>query len=121
MFTEIGISIDESFDANTEDTEEKLFEKTNMPVSENSQEGKTAISEAVSKMFNTVSEVFEEEVEESHEIPNQIVNKELAKFALPSSAAPTYLNIHFICEAASRLLFLSVHWAKQLPVLSSLK
>ncbi|KAJ8938298.1 hypothetical protein NQ318_020357 [Aromia moschata] len=28
---------------------------------------------------------------------------------------PPYLNIHYICESGSRLLFLSVHWAKNIP------
>lgn len=27
---------------------------------------------------------------------------------------PPYLNIHYICESGSRLLFLSVHWAKNI-------
>eukprot|EP00092_Neocalanus_flemingeri_P035078 GFUD01038172.1.p1 GENE.GFUD01038172.1~~GFUD01038172.1.p1 ORF type:complete len:415 (-),score=103.89 GFUD01038172.1:137-1381(-) len=118
---EIGISIDESFTANTEDQEEKPSESTNIPEMENSQESKTVISEAVTKMFNTVTETFDSAVEDIHEIPSPIVSKELAKFALPSSSNPAYLNIHFICEAASRLLFLSVHWAKELPVFASLK
>lgn len=28
---------------------------------------------------------------------------------------PSYLNIHYICESASRLLFLSVHWSRSIP------
>merc|ERR1719239_1484102 len=28
------------------------------------------------------------------------------------SPMPTYLNIHYICESASRLLFLSMHWTR---------
>lgn len=28
---------------------------------------------------------------------------------------PPYLNIHYVCESGSRLLFLSVHWAKSIP------
>ncbi|XP_049806444.1 orphan steroid hormone receptor 2-like isoform X1 [Schistocerca nitens] len=31
------------------------------------------------------------------------------------SPMPAYLNVHYICESASRLLFLSVHWARSLP------
>ncbi|KAK7862800.1 hypothetical protein R5R35_004153 [Gryllus longicercus] len=31
------------------------------------------------------------------------------------SPMPAYLNIHYICESASRLLFLSVHWARSIP------
>ncbi|GJQ76239.1 Hr78 [Trypoxylus dichotomus] len=28
---------------------------------------------------------------------------------------PPYLNTHFICESGSRLLFLSIHWARNVP------
>lgn len=31
------------------------------------------------------------------------------------SPMPAYLNMHYICESASRLLFLSVHWARSIP------
>lgn len=27
-----------------------------------------------------------------------------------------YLNLHFICESASRLLFLSINWVQSIPV-----
>ncbi|XP_044740986.1 nuclear receptor subfamily 2 group C member 1-A-like isoform X2 [Chrysoperla carnea] len=33
---------------------------------------------------------------------------------------PAYLNAHYICESGSRLLFLSIHWAKNLPALKTL-
>lgn len=36
------------------------------------------------------------------------------------SPMPEYLNVHFICESASRLLFLSMHWARSIPAFSAL-
>ena len=42
------------------------------------------------------------------------------KLATPSPH-PSHLNIHYICETASRLLFLSVHWVRSIPVFSQLK
>ncbi|XP_013380463.1 orphan steroid hormone receptor 2 isoform X2 [Lingula anatina] len=36
------------------------------------------------------------------------------------SPMPTYLNVHYICESASRLLFLSMHWAKAVPAFAAL-
>ncbi|KAG5274085.1 hypothetical protein AALO_G00159000 [Alosa alosa] len=36
------------------------------------------------------------------------------KLMMPSPT-PEYLNVNYICESASRLLFLSVHWARSLP------
>ncbi len=42
------------------------------------------------------------------------------KLATPSPM-PSNLNVHFICETASRLLFLSVHWVRSIPAFSQLK
>ena len=36
------------------------------------------------------------------------------------SPAPAYLSIHYICESAARLLFLSVHWARGIPAFQTL-
>ena len=116
--SEIGISIDANFDESEEKSLEKL---SDVHLNESCQENKSSIGEAVSKMFNAVSEILEEEIEDNQEIVIPLVTSELAVFVLPKSAAPTYLNIRFICEAASRLLFHSIHWAKELPVFSSLK
>ncbi|XP_053321553.1 nuclear receptor subfamily 2 group C member 1 [Spea bombifrons] len=33
---------------------------------------------------------------------------------------PEYLNVHYICESASRLLFLSMHWARSIPAFQAL-
>lgn len=37
------------------------------------------------------------------------------------SPMPAYLNVHYICESASRLLFLSVHWARSIPAFQLLR
>ncbi|KAM7057168.1 nuclear receptor subfamily 2 group C member 1 isoform 3-T6 [Acridotheres tristis] len=36
------------------------------------------------------------------------------------SPMPDYLNVHYICESASRLLFLSMHWARSIPSFQAL-
>ncbi|XP_060930530.1 nuclear receptor subfamily 2 group C member 2 [Limanda limanda] len=41
------------------------------------------------------------------------------KLSMPSPI-PEYLNVHYICESASRLLFLSMHWARSIPAFSAL-
>ncbi|XP_034551431.1 nuclear receptor subfamily 2 group C member 2 isoform X3 [Notolabrus celidotus] len=41
------------------------------------------------------------------------------KLTMPSPL-PEYLNVHYICESASRLLFLSMHWARSIPAFSAL-
>lgn len=33
---------------------------------------------------------------------------------------PPYLNLHYICESGSRLLFLSIHWARSIPAFQML-
>lgn len=41
------------------------------------------------------------------------------KLMMPSPT-PEYLNVNYICESASRLLFLSVHWARSIPAFQHL-
>ncbi|XP_013871492.1 nuclear receptor subfamily 2 group C member 2 isoform X2 [Austrofundulus limnaeus] len=41
------------------------------------------------------------------------------KLTMPSPM-PEYLNVHYICESASRLLFLSMHWARSISAFSAL-
>ncbi|XP_016140696.1 nuclear receptor subfamily 2 group C member 2-like isoform X6 [Sinocyclocheilus grahami] len=41
------------------------------------------------------------------------------KLMMPSPM-PEYLNVHYICESASRLLFLSMHWARSIPAFLAL-
>ncbi|VDM39356.1 unnamed protein product, partial [Toxocara canis] len=49
-----------------------------------------------------------------------LLNAEKAKFELPvPHPMPRELNIQFVCETASRLLFLSVHWIKSIRAISS--
>ncbi|PNI39055.1 NR2C1 isoform 2, partial [Pan troglodytes] len=36
------------------------------------------------------------------------------------SPMPEYLNVHYIGESASRLLFLSMHWALSIPSFQAL-
>ena len=37
------------------------------------------------------------------------------------SPMPAYLTVHYICETASRLLFLSIHWARNIPAFQLLR
>ncbi|KAK0397903.1 hypothetical protein QR680_002328 [Steinernema hermaphroditum] len=54
--------------------------------------------------------------------PIPMFNSERAKFELPvppQNISQDGVNIQFICESASRLLFLSVHWMKSVKAISS--
>ena len=104
-----------------ESDENKLDNLGVVLVQQSYQESKSYISEAVSKMTNALSDIHEDELEDIAEIPTPLVTKEQSVFLFPKSAPPTYLNIHFICEAASRLLFRTIDWTKQLPIFQNLK
>jgi len=55
-------------------------------------------------------------------IGGNIISDMMVNFRLATpSPLPAYLNAHFICETASRLLFLSVHWVRSIPAFSSLR
>lgn len=54
---------------------------------------------------------------------NSVVDPTKVKFALstPPNSLPNQMNVHFICETASRLLFLSIHWVRTVPSFASLR
>ncbi len=59
---------------------------------------------------------------ESFEVEGKLVSDGITRFRLASpTPMPSYLNVHFICETASRLLFLSVHWVRSIPAFSMLR
>lgn len=51
-----------------------------------------------------------------------LVSEELVPFqlTLPESPPGGALNVHYVCESASRLLFRSLHWARSLPAFEEL-
>ena len=76
---------------------------------------------AINRMARAITDTLEEEVEEVRELCLPLVPLAKAGFQLPATPPPSFLNIHLICEAASKLLFLTIHWSKALPVFGSLK
>jgi testicular receptor 4 len=60
--------------------------------------------------------------EPSLEMEGPILHDQHIPFNLQTpSPMPSYLNVHYICESASRLLFLSVHWARSIPAFQMLR
>lgn len=50
-----------------------------------------------------------------YELEGPLLAEANAPFQLTTpSPMPVFLNAHYICESASRLLFLSVHWARSI-------
>eukprot|EP00095_Tigriopus_kingsejongensis_P000703 maker-scaffold58_size443543-snap-gene-3.17 protein:Tk00703 transcript:maker-scaffold58_size443543-snap-gene-3.17-mRNA-1 annotation:"hypothetical protein DAPPUDRAFT_323993" len=86
---------------------------------------KSLISRAMETVAKTVENAGQagnnNDEEHLFEVHGSLLNDEICKFKLATpSPAPSYLNIHFICETASRLLFLSIHWARSIPAFSKL-
>lgn len=119
--SEVPAVTEESFAQSTEESTEVSETGMERNPPETCPADRNAITEAIDKMARAVTDTMEEEVEEVRKLCLPLVPLARAHFELPTTAAPTYLNIHFICEAASRLLFLTIHWTKALPVFADLK
>lgn len=58
------------------------------------------------------------EVEDLFEIEGALISEQHFSFSLTppnTGSSTTFLSLQYICESASRLLFLSVHWAQSIP------
>ena len=86
---------------------------------------KTLISHAMDTLSRRVAEngdMSDPDDDVTLDIQGPLVEDHLTTFHLATpSPLPTHLNIHFICETASRLLFLSVHWVRSIPCFAQLK
>lgn len=85
---------------------------------------KSLISRAMDTVARTVANSDEEgeQEEQCFEVEGKLLADQLTKFQLSTpSPMPSYLNVHFICETASRLLFLSIHWVRSIPSFSRLR
>ncbi|XP_037539885.1 nuclear receptor subfamily 2 group C member 2 [Nematolebias whitei] len=122
---------------------DSLKENLNNGDTSNSQQEEQSASE-ITRAFDTLAKVFnpsEENLsEKSHcvsettiqligqdqetpliEVEGPLLTDSHVSFKLTMpSPMPEYLNVHFICESASRLLFLSMHWARSIPAFSAL-
>ena len=82
------------------------------------------VAKQVEKMdYSDAAAAAEEDSEEEmFTVEGKLLKDALFKFTLTTpSPMPTHLNVHFICETASRLLFLSIHWARSIPAFSQLR
>ena len=89
---------------------------------------KSLISRAMDELTRTIgsengdSGADSDQEEEVVYVEGNLIAESMINFRLASpSPLPAYLNVHFICETASRLLFLSVHWVRSIPAFSVLK
>lgn len=115
---EVGITIDESF---AQSLEEQPEEHVQDPAPHADLKDRDSIMGAINRMARAITDTLEEEVEEVRELCLPLVPLARAGFQLAATPPPSFLNIHLICEAASKLLFLTIHWTKALHVFGSLK
>lgn len=81
-----------------------------------------ATTTSTSVLPETITKISKENDDEMFFVNNNkpLIAENFAKFELPIPyPQPSNFNIQFICETASRLLFLSVHWIKNVPSLAS--
>ena len=79
------------------------------------------IQQAVARMMNNYTEDIAEEKEDLSVSSKVLITKDNCQFSVPASSCPKYINIHFIGEISSRILFSTISWLRQLPFFSSLK
>ncbi|XP_012280601.1 orphan steroid hormone receptor 2 isoform X2 [Orussus abietinus] len=79
------------------------------------------ISHALDNMAKLIGDSVNGSGEPEEEWTGQLLSERHTVFELRApSPAPAYLSIHYICESAARLLFLSVHWARGIPAFQAL-
>ncbi|KAK2589050.1 hypothetical protein KPH14_001888 [Odynerus spinipes] len=79
------------------------------------------ISHALDSMAKLIGDSVNGSSEPDEEWTGQLISERHTLFELRApSPAPAYLSIHYICESAARLLFLSVHWARGIPAFQAL-
>ncbi|XP_011312552.1 orphan steroid hormone receptor 2 [Fopius arisanus] len=79
------------------------------------------ISHALEGMAKLIGDSVNGSNEPEEEWTGQLLYERNTVFELRApSPAPAYLSIHYICESAARLLFLSIHWARGIPAFQAL-
>ena len=80
--------------------------------------GSKSGSEQTAFLFGAIDAVCGQnsETEDLFEIDGPLLSEQHFVFNLtPPIAGASFLSLQYICESASRLLFLSVHWAQSIP------
>uniref|UniRef100_A0AAR2J5V2 Nuclear receptor subfamily 2, group C, member 2 n=1 Tax=Pygocentrus nattereri TaxID=42514 RepID=A0AAR2J5V2_PYGNA len=80
-----------------------------------------SLSEADCVSGATIQVISRDQVTPLIEVEGPLLTDTHVSFKLTMpSPMPEYLNVHYICESASRLLFLSMHWARSIPAFVAL-
>jgi len=98
------------------DEDETLMDRDN----DNNEYDNKAVVEAIGQMTRAILEIPEDVVEPLREVPEIIIPDTKVEFCVRMSDKPEILNVYFICEAASRILFETVRWARSIESFESL-
>ena len=101
----------------TSEREEESLEQ----IEEDIREYNRNVMESIQNMVATINGTLKDEKDEPQQLPKLLITKEQSIFNIPPNISPKFINIHFIGEAASKVLFSTVHWARQLPYFSGLQ
>ncbi|WAR26656.1 NR2C2-like protein [Mya arenaria] len=71
----------------------------------------TDVNQSVAKAFDTLAKAIQ---------PQSNTSQNFVFSLTTPSPMPAYLNVHYICESASRLLFLSMHWTRSIAAFNVL-
>jgi len=104
----------------TEDTLAVEEDESQAMIEEEIKENNKSMNEAIMNMLSTVKQSFEEDKDEQLPLPKVLLTRDQSIFTISKSSSTKFINIHFIGEVASRVLFSTVHWVRQLSFFSSL-
>ena len=104
----------------TEETLAAEVEESQDMIEEEIKENNRSMNEAIMNMLSTVKQSFEEDKDDQVTLPKVLLTKDQSNFTISKSSSTKFINIHFIGEVASRVLFSTVHWVRQLSFFSSL-
>ncbi|XP_060562423.1 nuclear receptor subfamily 2 group C member 2-like [Ruditapes philippinarum] len=97
----------------------KAFDTLAKAIQSRSNSQDESLSEDQSKLSD-----FDTSVDDSSiimDVDGPLLTRQNFVFSLTTpSPMPAYLNVHFICESASRLLFLSMHWTRSISAFNIL-
>ena len=77
---------------------------------------RTMVNEALGRMTRAILDIPEDVVEEVRDVPDLIIAEDNLAFSLKMSEKPDFFNVYYVCEAASRVLFETVRWARSVQV-----
>jgi len=81
---------------------------------------KAVVTEAIGAMTRAILDLPDDVVEPVRDVPDEVVTEASLEFNIRMSERPDFFNVYYVCEAASRVLFETVRWARSMETFESL-